>query len=225
MALRGVARILGLGVLAVGLSGCALFGVFRSEEREPWRAAVAEHCRASGAVQPSAFVRPRRSVEGPGICGVEQPFTVTAGSGGAVAFSAPAILDCPMVAGTDRWIDGTVQPAAYALFGQPVVSLTIAGSYACRGRNGASKGPLSEHAFANALDVSAFTLADGRTITVLDGWGGAGDEQTFLRAAHRGACTTFSTVIGPDGDRHHRDHLHLDLARYGRQGKIHRYCG
>jgi hypothetical protein len=224
MKLRSVARVAALGLLAAGLTGCAYMGFYR-EAREPWRAQASERCMAAGLVQPSAYVRPRRAIEGPGICGADTAFVVAAGARGEVAFTTEATLDCPMVAALDRWIDGAVQPAAYALYGQPVTEIKVIGSYACRGRNGASKGPLSEHAFANAVDIAGFTLADGRTVAVLDGWrGGTGEEQTFLRAVHRGGCAEFTTVIGPDGDRHHQDHIHLDLARHGRKGTGRRYC-
>jgi hypothetical protein len=34
----------------------------------------------------------------------------------------------------------------------------------------------------------------------------------FLRRMHEGACTMFGTVLGPEANEAHRDHLHLDLA-------------
>jgi hypothetical protein len=216
-------RIAVFGLLLAGLSGCGFFGFRGGEPREAWRAQASAACMRSGLVKPTAFVRPRGSVDGPGICGADRAFTMTAATGGRVGFSEPAILDCPMIVATERWFVQAVQPASYAYFGQPVVAVGIAGSYVCRGRNGASKGPLSEHAFANALDVSSFTLADGRRITVEAGWWGAADEGRFLRAVQRGACDRFTTVIGPEGDSAHRDHLHLDLARHVRKN-TYRYC-
>jgi len=220
---RFVLRLAALGLLLAALSGCAFFGFRGGEPREAWRAQASAACMRSGLVEPSSFVRPRGAVDGPGICGADRAFTMTAALGGRVPFSAPATLDCPMIVSTERWFAQSVQPAAYTFFGQPVVAVGIAGSYACRGRNGASKGPLSEHAFANALDVSSFTLADGRRITVEAGWWGAVDEGRFLRAVHQGACDRFTTVIGPEGDRAHRDHLHVDLARHVRRNSY-RYC-
>ena len=77
---------------------------------------------------------------------------------------------------------------------------------------------LSEHGHANAIDVSGFVLADGRTVQVKTGWWGALAERTFLRDVHRGSCNLFSTVLGPNYDANHRDHFHLDLARHGRDG-------
>jgi hypothetical protein len=78
---------------------------------------------------------------------------------------------------------------------------------------------LSEHGHANAIDISAFVLADGRSIDVKNGWWGHLADRTFLRAVHGGACEIFTTVLGPAHDFNHRDHFHLDLARHGRGGE------
>lgn len=211
---------LGSALLVLGLSGCGSFWDW--EEREPWRAAEEALCLSSGAVAPSAHIRPAGRIRGPGICGADKPFTVTALQEGTVGFSTQATMSCPAVREANAWLSETVQPMAMAAYGQPVTELAIAASYSCRGRNGASKGPLSEHAFANALDISAFRLADGREVKVEDGWNDIFDG-AFLRAVHTGACGRFSTVLGPEADRHHKDHMHVDLARHGRWGE-HRVC-
>ncbi|MEA3041813.1 MAG: hypothetical protein QOC65_1302, partial [Sphingomonadales bacterium] len=73
---------------------------------------------------------------------------------------------------------------------------------------------LSEHGSANAVDVAAFLLADGRRITVLEGWnGGDEDARMFLRAVHRAGCRRFSVGLSPDSDAYHYNHLHFDLGR------------
>jgi hypothetical protein len=77
---------------------------------------------------------------------------------------------------------------------------------------------LSEHGHANAVDISAFVLADGRRVDVKSGWWGGEGERAFLRAAHGGGCEIFTTVLGPNYDANHRDHFHLDLARRGLNG-------
>ncbi|MBA5777837.1 extensin family protein [Stappia sp. F7233] len=202
------------------LGGCGSF--WEWEEREAWRASEERTCLTSGAVVESVGLRRARRIDGPGICGLDHPFAVSALQGGMVEFSQEATMGCPAIREAESWLSETVQPASLALYGQPVTGLTIAASYSCRGRNGASRGPLSEHAFANALDISAFRLADGRTIKVEDGWSDLHDG-AFLRSVHEGACGRFSTVLGPEADRHHKDHLHLDLARHGRKADI-RVC-
>jgi hypothetical protein len=70
---------------------------------------------------------------------------------------------------------------------------------------------MSEHGYGNAIDIAAFTLESGRKITVSDGWRGRSDERAFLRLVRQEACADFMTVLGPGSDRHHSDHIHLDL--------------
>ena len=79
-----------------------------------------------------------------------------------------------------------VQPAAIAWFGAPVVALKQISSYSCRPRNNEAGERLSEHAFGNAIDIAAFTLADGRTITVKSDWLGDIDARSFLREVFAG---------------------------------------
>ncbi len=85
------------------------------------------------------------------------------------------------------------------------------GTYSCRTMIGAGSGKLSEHAKANAVDIAAFILSDGRRITVKDGWVG-GDDGDFLRAVRAAACRRFSTVLSPDYNAAHHDHLHFDMG-------------
>ena len=37
-------------------------------------------------------------------------------------------------------------------------------------------------------------------------------EATFLRRLHKGACSAFGTVLGPEANEAHRNHFHFDLA-------------
>lgn len=161
------------------------------------------------------------SVEGRGACGIANAWKVSAVSN--VAFSTPAKLRCQMVGATNRWIGKVLQPAARSAFGEPVVKLRIAASYACRGRGNKRGAKISEHAFGNALDVSAFTLASGRVVEVEDGWKNGGRESSFLKQVHGRACGTFTTVLGPKTNAAHRNHFHFDLGKHGRSGKG-KYC-
>src|SRR5207302_10914040 len=91
---------------------------------------------------------------------------------GPVAVKPTATLACPIVSALDRWLADSVQPAAQRWFGARVVEIKQISAYSCRGMNGNASAHISEHAFGNALDIAAFTLADGRRITVKDGWKG-----------------------------------------------------
>ena len=129
----------------------------------------------------------------------------------SVTFSQPAILNCGMADPVYGWLEDVVQPTAQRSFGESIVSIDVAASYACRPRNNQRGAKMSEHGFGNAIDIAAFTLESGRKVTVEQGWWGSSDERRFLHTVHDRACGDFHTVLGPDSGRAHRDHLHLDL--------------
>ena len=130
------------------------------------------------------------------------------------AVTPPATLACPLVSALDRWVSEGVQPAALRWFGAPGhrdqadLGLFLPRAWSARGTS-----HISEHAFGNALDIAGFTLADGRKVTVKDGWHGTPEEQGFLHDVQLYACETFSTVLAPGYNAAHYDHIHVDLMR------------
>jgi hypothetical protein len=134
---------------------------------------------------------------------------------GPVAVSPAATLACPLVSALDQWIDEAVQPAALKWFGVPVIEIKQISAYSCRGMNGDPNASISEHAFGNALDIAAFTFADGRKLDVEHGWHGAPEEQAFLHDVQAGACDQFTTVLAPGYNAYHYNHIHVDLMRRG----------
>jgi hypothetical protein len=129
------------------------------------------------------------------------------------AVTPTATLACPLVSALDRFVSDSVQPAAARWFGQPVVGIKQISAYSCRGMNDNPNARISEHAFGNALDIASFTLADGHTISVKDGWRGTPQEQGFLHDVQDAACTIFTTVLAPGSNAYHEDHMHVDLMR------------
>jgi hypothetical protein len=127
-------------------------------------------------------------------------------------------ISCPVAAGLSVWEWEVVQPAAQKRLGQRVVGIDHLGSYSCRRIYGRSSGDWSEHATADAVDIAGFRLADGTRISVLEDWKGGGPKAAFLRDVRTGACKLFSTVLSPDYNAAHRDHLHLDEAERGVMG-------
>ena len=125
----------------------------------------------------------------------------------------PATLACPLVSALDRWVAQGVQPAAMRWFGSPVTEIKQISSYACREMVGSGTSTVSEHAFGNALDIAGFTLADGRKITVQNGWHGTPEEQGFLHDVQLSACDMFTTVLAPGYNVYHYNHIHVDLMR------------
>ena len=212
---RGLVAFVALSLVGLGLTGC---GLFRFEQREPWRAQAEEACLSQKLVQPNAYMALSSKIDGPGVCGMDYPFKITAFNNGEIGLKSKVTLACPIIPRIDTWLDEIVKPAARLYFGVPVVDLK-AGSYSCRPRNNQRGAKLSEHSFGNALDVMAFVLADGREISIVSGWRGSPAEQDFLREAFVGACRYFTTVLGPGSDAFHYDHLHIDLARHDPRGE------
>ncbi|SEQ86261.1 extensin-like domain-containing protein [Sphingobium sp. YR768] len=137
----------------------------------------------------------------------------------AIALAPASVApSCPVVAALKLWEWQVVQPAAQRIYGQPVRSIRHFGSYSCRRMYGRSQGDFSEHATADAIDVAAFVLKDGRQVSVLKDWKGEGKDAAFLRDVRDGACRLFSTVLSPDYNAAHRDHFHLDQAERGATG-------
>lgn len=123
-------------------------------------------------------------------------------------------MTCPLAKTFAAWARHGVAPAARHYLGSDLVKIETMGTYSCRNINGASSGKLSEHAHSNAVDVSAFVLADGRRIAVRGGWrDGTRKERDFLRRIHDSACKRFATVLSPDYNSAHYDHLHFDMGR------------
>jgi hypothetical protein len=135
---------------------------------------------------------------------------------GLVLAPARAEATCAVGAGLAIWLRQAVQPAAKRLFDSRVARLEHYGTNSCRRIGGGSDGRWSEHATGNAIDIAAFVLADGTRISVLRDWKGEGPKARFLREAHAGGCPVFATVLGPDYNAAHADHLHLDQAGRGR---------
>lgn len=227
MGVRVAYLVTGLAVAAclgalIGCSGGG--GTFNSGKRAPWRASAEQACLKSGAVRASPSVQSLPSISGPGVCGLDVPLRVSGLSGGKIALTPPATIGCPLTAGLNRWIQASVQPAAYRYFGRPVVGIRQIASYSCRGRNGNNNGHISEHAFGNALDIAGFKLAGGDEVSVYKGWWkGSQRERAFLQAAIAGACSEFYTVLRPGSDRHHYNHIHVDLLQSNARNGRH-YC-
>jgi hypothetical protein len=209
-------RILPFAALAALIGTLAGCSNYEAPRRPAWRVQAENACFAQQPFQLSAYIQPVREISGPGICGLTRPLRVAALADGAVGFSTPYTLDCPMVATLNAWLRDEVQPMARARFGQPVVEIIGMGAYSCRGMNGNPYGRISEHAFGNALDIGGFRLADGREISIVRDWT-RGDDQTraFLQDVHMGACAHFTTVLGPGANVFHYNHIHVDLAMHG----------
>ena len=151
------------------------------------------------------------------MCGEQSPLVVTAvmSRGRMLPLSSPITTNCQMASALPGWV-ADVDGYAEAMLGSPLAEVVTGTSYMCRARNGGDAGFTSEHGFANAVDVSGFTLEDGRSIAVAADWLPAmAPEGRLLRLAHDAGCAGFTTVLGPEANAEHEDHLHLDLGCHG----------
>lgn len=143
-------------------------------------------------------------------CGIAEPVRISAING--ITFSQRPTLNCQAARALQGWLTEDVVPEI-GRRGGGVASVRVLSSYSCRTRNNRPGARLSEHATGNAIDIAGFGLANGREITVLSDWGG-GAEGRILRNLHAAACGRFGTVLGPNADRYHQDHFHVDAASY-----------
>lgn len=143
------------------------------------------------------------ALTGPGACGAPHPLELTALSARVTVTGKPTVT-CRLAEALALWArDGLATSDGAAA----VTSVEVGTSYQCRGRNHDDTAPLSEHAFANGVDIAAFRLADGRTIAV-----GSKVEEDLQAAIRRAACSAFMTVLGP-GSPGHGEHWHFDMRQ------------
>ena len=101
----------------------------------------------------------------------------------SLALSNLGPVTCPLANSFAAWARFGVDRAAQQILGSRLVRIETMGSYNCRNVAGSDR--RSAHATANAIDVSAFVLADGRRISIIGGWtGGTLREREFLSVIH-----------------------------------------
>jgi hypothetical protein len=131
------------------------------------------------------------------------------GDGGQFGISNIGAVKCSVANAFSGWVRYGVDRAARQILGSGLKQVVTMGSYACRNVAGTDR--RSGHARAEAIDVSAFILEDGRTIVLKEDWdNGSAAEREFLRVVHKSACKRFGTVLGPEYNDAHKDHFHLE---------------
>jgi hypothetical protein len=132
--------------------------------------------------------------------------SVVAKDGRRVAMSPPATLRCTMAEAVVHWVRDELAPAE---FGAPLKSVSIDTSYECRSRNRIKGAKLSEHGNANAIDVRTVTLTNGKVLGLTD----MAVDKALRERIKQGACSRFTTVLGPGSDGYHESHVHLDFIQ------------
>lgn len=149
-----------------------------------------------------------------GVCGTPAPLLVESVTAGQTVTIRPsARLTCGMTSQFHRWLEDYVQPSAKTHLDTEITGVLNVASYHCRTRYDDPGQRMSQHAFANALDIAGFITAKGGQISVEKSWPANTPESLFLKEVHAGACKLFGTVLGPDANAAHSNHFHLDMTK------------
>lgn len=122
----------------------------------------------------------------------------------------PEEMRCDIALRLYLWERHDIQPLARRHFGAAVNRISHFGSYSCRTIAGSSR--MSEHATGNAIDISGFTLTNGKTVSLKRDWFVDGASSDFLRDLRSRACLLFNMVLSPDYNEAHADHFHVDMG-------------
>ncbi len=137
----------------------------------------------------------------------------------ALLFSPAPTVSCKLAGALRRWADEVIEPLAITHLQTRITGIATLSAYHCRTRYDDLAQRISQHAYANALDLSEFVTEKGERIGILDNWNGAGERSAFLHAIHDGACGIFGTTLGPEANDAHRNHFHLDMKE-----RLHPLC-
>ncbi len=184
---------------------------------EPPKAPEPSACRVA-LTEEIAIAPSIPDIRGAGGCGGEDLVRLEAivlPNKHRVVVTPPATLRCKMASEIADWVRTDVVGLAAPLGSEPTV-LDNFDSYECRSFNRIPGGHLSEHGRANALDVRAIKLANGKSIELTDRAVPRDLRERFLHSV----CARFTTVLGPGSDWYHEEHIHLDLMERRNNYKI-----
>lgn len=133
---------------------------------------------------------------------------------GPVKLSSSFLASCPLALSSALFIRQQAQPLTEQFMASRIVRIDHLGSYACRNIYHRENARLSEHATADALDISGFRLADGQQVTVLRGWR-LDQTQPWLQAMLSASCGYYGNGLGPNYNAAHANHFHLGMRGFG----------
>lgn len=217
---------------ALILAGCAGRGKV-ADNRSGLQSLNAGYPRSAGSLRPSLTKAQRlESLRASGVifrkvadrtgrrgCRIKDAIEITEVSG--IKLSKPSIVTVALAERFDIWVREVLVPAAKEELGTKISKLWVFGTYSCRfarGRRwGGVRRRLSQHAYANAIDIGGMWLGNGDLINIRKDWRRRG-RRVFLRRIALKGCDVFSVALTPDYDWVHRNHFHFDAA-------AHKLCG
>lgn len=168
--------------------------------------AVLQRAREAGFV---SFTQPPAIT---GACPLEKPIRIQ--RFGDVTLSSSFLASCPLAVSSTMFVIQANQLAENSPLKSPLRRIEHVGSYACRNIYHRAQGRLSEHATADAWDVTAFRLAKGTRIGVGRDWHRTSEESTLLHQWFNSSCAWFGNSLGPDYNAAHASHFHLGMRGY-----------
>jgi hypothetical protein len=149
------------------------------------------------------------SPDGCGGSDLVQLSAVALPSGAELGLKPPAVLRCDMALAVAQWLREQATTVIQAKIGAVPISVEVAASYECRGRNRVKGAKLSEHGTGDAIDIRGLVLSNGHTLVLTS----AAEPKELREGMREIACKAFTTVLGPGSDGYHESLVHLDLRQ------------
>ncbi|MGG6098314.1 extensin family protein [Pantoea allii] len=160
----------------------------------------------------SGFVNFRQPPPITGRCPLEHPLQVQ--KFGTVSLNSSFLASCPMAVAATMYVVHSSQQILQQS-GSKLAGIEHVGSYACRNIYHRTQGRLSEHASADAWDITAYRLTNGQRLVVSKNWQQPDDKALLLHGLWRSGCDFFGNSLGPDYNTAHATHFHLGMRGAG----------
>lgn len=159
-----------------------------------------------------ALIRTQPVADSAGACPLHNVVRVR--DFGPVSLNSSFLASCPLALSSALFVSQQARPLTRIWTGNELVRIEHLGSYACRNIYHRPDARRSEHATAEALDISAFRLANGERVTILHGWRST-KTQPWLQALLTASCGYYGNGLGPEYNAAHANHFHLGMRGFG----------
>ncbi|HBM8320796.1 TPA: extensin family protein [Enterobacter cloacae] len=159
-----------------------------------------------------ALIRTQPVADSAGACPLHNVVRVR--DFGPVSLNSSFLASCPLALSSALFVSQQARPLTRTWTGSELVRIEHLGSYACRNIYHRPDARRSEHATAEALDISAFRLANGERVTILHGWRST-KTQPWLQALMTASCGYYGNGLGPEYNAAHANHFHLGMRGFG----------
>lgn len=159
-----------------------------------------------------ALIRTQPVADSAGACPLHNVVRVR--DFGPVSLNSSFLASCPLALSSALFVSQQARPLTKTWTGSELVRIEHLGSYACRNIYHRPDARRSEHATAEALDISAFRLANGERVTILHGWRST-KTQPWLQALLTASCGYYGNGLGPKYNAAHANHFHLGMRGFG----------